>query len=217
MSGPIKEFEEMYLKTLYEFYVKEPQQPIRNSRIAKEMGVSQASSSEMIQRLAGKGILYHIPYRGATLTEEGLAAAARIKRRECLMEVFLVKMIDYQGDIQSAACRLEHALTDDLEVAIDRLLGYPEKTPSGEIIPSISRVIEPHAPSMLLPLHAQPDHSAGLVEMLVVEGAEIRTLLKLGLDIGVKIETIDNGTYVFNKQTVKISSNLASQILIRTL
>ena len=217
MSGPIKEFEEMYLKTLYEFYVKEPQQPIRNSRIAKEMGVSQASSSEMIQRLAGKGILYHIPYRGATLTEEGLAAAARIKRRECLMEVFLVKMIDYQGDIQSAACRLEHALTDDLEVAIDRLLGYPEKTPSGEIIPSISRVIEPHAPSMLLPLHAQPDHSAGLVEMLVVEGAEIRTLLKLGLDIGVKIETIDNGTYVFNKQTVKISSNLASQILIGTL
>ena len=217
MSGPIKEFEEMYLKTLYEFYVKEPQQPIRNSRIAKEMGVSQASSSEMIQSLAGKGILYHIPYRGATLTEEGLAAAARIKRRECLMEVFLVKMIDYQGDIQSAACRLEHALTDDLEVAIDRLLGYPEKTPSGEIIPSISRVIEPHAPSMLLPLHAQPDHSAGLVEMLVVEGAEIRTLLKLGLDIGVKIETIDNGTYVFNKQTVKISSNLASQILIRTL
>ena len=217
MSGPIKEFEEMYLKTLYEFYVKEPQQPIRNSRIAKEMGVSQASSSEMIQSLAGKGILYHIPYRGATLTEEGLAAAARIKRRECLMEVFLVKMIDYQGDIQSAAWRLEHALTDDLEVAIDRLLGYPEKTPSGEIIPSISRVIEPHAPSMLLPLHAQPDHSAGLVEMLVVEGAEIRTLLKLGLDIGVKIETIDNGTYVFNKQTVKISSNLASQILIRTL
>ena len=42
------------------------------------------------------------------------------------------------------------ALTDDLEAAIDRLLGYPEKTPNGEPIPTISRVIEPHAPSMLL-------------------------------------------------------------------
>ena len=48
MSDPIKEFEEMYLKTLYEFYAEEPHKPIRNSRIAKEMGVSQASSSEMI-------------------------------------------------------------------------------------------------------------------------------------------------------------------------
>ena len=61
MTDPIKEFEEMYLKTLYEFYVRDPQNPIRNSRIAKEMGVSQASSSEMIQRLAGKGISHTLP------------------------------------------------------------------------------------------------------------------------------------------------------------
>tara|TARA_B100000614_G_scaffold143898_1_gene127948 strand:+ start:2485 stop:3138 length:654 start_codon:yes stop_codon:yes gene_type:complete len=217
MSNPIKEFEEMYLKTLYEFYVQDPQNPIRNSRIAKEMGVSQASSSEMIQRLAGKGILYHIPYRGATLTEEGLAAAARIKRRECLMEVFLIKMIDYQGDIQSAACRLEHALTDELEAAIDRLLGYPEKTPGGEQIPSISRVIEPHASSMLLPLHALPENSEGLVELLVVEGTEIRTLNNLGLTIGSKIESIGESTYAINEKQLNIAPSLASQILIRTL
>ena len=107
VDDPIKEFEEMYLKKLYEFYAEDPHKPIRNSRIATEMGVSQASSSEMIQRLASKGILYHIPYRGATLTEDGLAAAARIKRRECLMEVFLVNMIDYKGDVEAAACRLE--------------------------------------------------------------------------------------------------------------
>ena len=217
MSDPIKEFEEMYLKTLYEFYVLDPQNPIRNSRIAEEMGVSQASSSEMIQRLAGKGLLYHIPYRGATLTEEGLAAAAKIKRRECLMEVFLVKMIDYQGDIQSAACRLEHALTDDLEAAIDRLLGYPEKTPSGELIPTISRVIEPQAPSMLLPLHAMPVHTHGLVELLVVEGTEIRTLNNLGLDIGSRVESVGDSAYVINEKQLNIAPSLASQILIRTL
>ncbi len=217
MLGPIKEFEEMYLKTLYEFYSKDPQKPIRNSRIAKEMGVSQASSSEMIQRLAGKGILYHIPYRGATLTEEGLAAAARIKRRECLMEVFLVKMIDYQGDVQSAACRLEHALTDELEAAIDRLLGYPEKTPSGDAIPSISRTIEPHAPSMLIPLHALPQGSEGLIELIVADGAKIRTFQNLEVDIGVRVQSIEEDTYRIGQQTVKITSSLAGHILIRTL
>lgn len=135
MSEPIKEFEEMYLKTLYEFFIENPQDPIRTSRIAEAMDVSAAAASEMVHRLAVKGILYHIPYRGATLTEDGLAAAARIKRREGLMAYFLVNVLEYDGDVQAAACRLEHALTDDLEAAFDRLLGFPEETPDGDPIP----------------------------------------------------------------------------------
>ena len=215
MDDPIKEFEEMYLKKFYEFYAEDPQKPIRNSRIAKEMGVSQASSSEMIQRLAGKGILYHIPYRGSTLTEKGLEAAARIKRRECLMEVFLVKMIDYQGEVHAAACRLEHALTDDLEMAIDRLLGYPEKTPSGEVIPGVSRKIEPVASSMLLPLNSLPEGSSGVVELFILEGTEIETVKRLNLEIGSCIE-LNEGSYSIDGKSLQISSEMASLILIRT-
>jgi DtxR family Mn-dependent transcriptional regulator len=216
MDEPIKEFEEMYLKKLYEFYAEDPHKPIRNSRIASEMGVSQASSSEMIQRLASKGILYHIPYRGATLTEDGLAAAARIKRRECLMEVFLVNMIDYKGDVEAAACRLEHALTDDLEAAIDRLLGYPETTPSGEKIPSISRQIEPIASSMLLPLHALPNGQSGQIELMVLEGTDIRTMGSLGVEVGSIIDSIEN-QYSIDGKSILIGSEIASQILVRTL
>ena len=216
MDHPIKEFEEMYLKKLYEFYAENPAQPIRNSRIAKEMGVSQASSSEMIQRLAGKGILYHIPYRGSTLTEDGLAAAARIKRRECLMEVFLVRMIDYKGDVKAAACRLEHALTDDLEAAIDRLLGYPETTPDGESIPGVSRQIEPVGKSMLLPLHALPVGQSGRVELLVLEGADAKTISGLGINLGSQIESVDGG-FTFDGKSAMITPELSSQILIRTL
>ena len=216
MDDPIKEFEEMYLKKLYEFYAENPAQPIRNSRIAKEMGVSQASSSEMIQRLAGKGILYHIPYRGSTLTEDGLAAAARIKRRECLMEVFLVRMIDYKGDVKAAACRLEHALTDDLEAAIDRLLGYPETTPDGGSIPGVSRQIEPVGKSMLLPLHALPVGQSGRVELLVLEGADAKTISGLGINLGSQIESVDGG-FTFDGKSAMITPELSSQILIRTL
>ena len=216
MSERIKEFEEMYLKTLYEFYVEDPQQPIRNSRIAEALGVSQAASSEMVQRLAGKGILYHIPYRGSTLTEAGVEAAARIKRRECLMEVFLIRMIDYKGDVKAAACRLEHALTDDLESAIDRLLGYPESTPDGEIIPAVSRHIEPITNSMLLPLHALPIDMSGEVELLVLEGADTRTLEGLGIVVGSTIQSTNDGFSV-NAQRIEITSALASRILVRTL
>ena len=215
MSDPIKEFEEMYLKKLYEFYADDPQKPIRNSRIAKEMGVSQASSSEMIQRLAAKGILYRIPYRGSTLTESGLAAAARIKRRECLMEVFLVKMIDYQGDVKAEACRLEHAITDELEMALDRLLGYPEKTPFGDPIPGIERQIEPIASSMLLPLNSLPDGNSGQIELLVLEGTEVETLKRFGLEVGSFI-TVNDGKYSIDGKVIEISSDLAALMLIRT-
>ena len=216
MSERIKEFEEMYLKTLYEFYVEDPQQPIRNSRIAEALGVSQAASSELVQRLAGKGILYHIPYRGSTLTEAGVEAAARIKRRECLMEVFLIRMIDYKGDVKAAACRLEHALTDDLESAIDRLLGYPESTPEGEIIPTVSRHIEPITNSMLLPLHALPIAMSGEIELLVLEGADTRTLEGLGIVVGSTILSTGNG-FSLNGQRIEITPALASRILVRTL
>ena len=216
MSERIKEFEEMYLKTLYEFYVEDPQQPIRNSRIAEALGVSQAASSEMVQRLAGKGILYHIPYRGSTLTEAGVEAAARIKRRECLMEVFLIRMIDYKGDVKAAACRLEHALTDDLESAIDRLLGYPESTPDGEIIPTVSRHIEPITNSMLLPLHALPIGMSGEIELLMLEGADTRTLEGLGIVVGSTIQSTGNG-FSLNGRRMEITPALASRILVRTL
>jgi DtxR family Mn-dependent transcriptional regulator len=216
MDDPIKEFEEMYLKKLYEFYAENPAKPIRNSRIAKEMGVSQASSSEMIQRLAGKGILYHIPYRGSTLTEEGLAAAARIKRRECLMEVFLIRMLDYKGDVKAAACRLEHALTDDLEASIDRLLGYPETTPAGESIPSVSRRIEPIGKSMLLPLHALPDGQSGRVELFILEGTDAKTIAGMGIVLGSEIQSVCDGFSIGGKSLV-VAPELSSQILIRTL
>ena len=215
MSEPIKEFEEMYLKKLYEFYSKDPQKPIRNSLIAESLDVSQAASSEMVQRLASKGILYHIPYRGATLTEDGVAAAAQIKRRECLMEVFLVQMLDYKGDVKEAACRMEHALNDELESAIDRLLGYPESTPSGEKIPFVNRFVEPTSRSMLIPLRALPDGMSGKIEMLVLDGADDRTISDLGLVTGATISSTANG-FNFGEQKLEISPTLASRILVRT-
>ncbi len=215
MSEPIREFEEMYLKTLYEFYSKDPQKPIRNSLIAESLGVSQAASSEMVQRLASKGILYHIPYRGATLTEEGVAAAAQIKRREGLMEVFLVQMLDYNGDVKQAACRMEHALNDELESAIDRLLGYPECTPCGEKIPSVNRNVEPTSRTMLIPLRALPEGMSGVIEMIVLDGADDRTISDLGLVTETTITSIANG-FTFGNQNLQISPSLASRILVRT-
>tara|TARA_B100001996_G_scaffold382692_1_gene375278 strand:- start:3176 stop:3826 length:651 start_codon:yes stop_codon:yes gene_type:complete len=214
MSEPINEFEEMYLKRLYEFYILDPQKPIRNRLIAEAMGVSQASSSEVIHRLASNGLVYHIPYRGATLTQDGVSAAAKIKRREGLMEVFLVNMLDYQGDVNKTACRLEHALTENLERAIDRLLGYPELTPSGEKIPMVGRHLEPNSSKFLIPLSSLKDGSSGSVELIVLDSSNTVTLQKLGLITGAIISYSDN-QYLVGEASMEIGPDLASNILIR--
>jgi hypothetical protein len=131
------------------------------------------------------------------------------------MEVFLIRMIDYKGDVKAAACRLEHALTDDLESAIDRLLGYPESTPDGEKIPVVSRKIEPITNTMLLPLHALPVGMSGEVELLVLEGADVRTLEGLGIAVGSTIQSTDEG-FTVNDQGIQITQALSARILIRT-
>ena len=131
------------------------------------------------------------------------------------MEVFLVKMIDYQGDVKAEACRLEHAITDELEMALDRLLGYPEKTPFGDPIPGIERQIEPIASSMLLPLNSLPDGNSGQIELLVLEGTEVETLKRFGLEVGSFI-TVNDGKYSIDGKVIEISSDLAALVLIRT-
>ena len=100
MSSPILEDQEMYLKVLYEVQLIDAESPIRTNQVAEAMSVTAASASEMLKRLGKKGFLNHVPYKGVTLTEKGLEAASRVKRREALMEVFLVQMLDFKGDIK---------------------------------------------------------------------------------------------------------------------
>ena len=216
LSEHMKEFEEMYLKTLYEFHISDPEQPIRTSALAEAMNVSAAAASEMVQRLAGRGLLDYERYKGAHLTQAGLEASASIKRREGLMEVFLVRMLDYRGDVKAASCRLEHALTDDLEATIDRLLGYPERTPEGDTIPPVMRKIEPIANSMLLPLRALPEGMSGRIEMIVLDGADIRTMNDTGIVNGATIRSTGEG-FELDNHLLEISSSLASRILVRTI
>jgi len=215
VSEPIKEYEEMYLKALYQFHMTDSDKPIRTSDLAKVMGVSAAAASEMVQRLASKGFLDYERYKGAKLSDIGVVESARIKRREGLMEVFLVRMLDYQGDVNAAACKMEHGLNNNLESAIDRLLGYPEYTPDGDLIPQIGRDIQTIASSMLLPLRALPEGLSGKIELLVLEGADARTMEDLGIVIGAIIRSTADGYYC-GGSNVNISSNLSSRILVRT-
>ena len=211
----LSEFEEMYLKRLFEAHVDNPSDIVKTTQLAEMMDVSPASTTEMIQRLANRDLVTHIPYKGCRLTPDGFQQAAMIKRREGLLKILLTEVIGFEGDVNEAACKIEHAIDEELEMALDKMLGYPEKTPSGERIPIIERQLEPMRTGLLLPLSALPIGSTATIEMMVMRPTDVRTLEVTGVGVGAKINSTDDGI-TCNGTIVKMTKSLSLRILART-
>jgi len=210
----LSDFEEMYLKTMFEIHSENPAAIVKTSMLAESMGVSAASTTEMIQRLSGRDLVTYIPYKGSRLTSEGFAIAGKIKRRQLLIELLLTDIIGFDGDVSSVACEMEHAVNDDLEASIDRLLGYPEHSHLGERVPQISRQFNPDVKSPLLPISNMPEGSSGIVEFIALPGQDIKTLDNQQISIGANISKDKNSVNV-SGTTVLLSESLAKRILVR--
>lgn len=210
----LSDFEEMYLKRMFEIHSEQPSAIVKTSMLADSMGVSAASTTEMIQRLANRDLVTYIPYKGSRLTAEGFAIAGKIKRRQLLLELLLTDVIGFEGDVNSIACEMEHAVNDELEASIDRLLGYPEYNQLGERVPQISRQFEPEITSPLLPISNMPEGSSGVVELIALNGQDIKTLETQKLSIGVNISKTHSSTNVAGSPYL-FSEDLAKRILVR--
>lgn len=208
------EIEEMYLKTIFEVHSEMPGEIVKTTQIADLMGVSAASVTEMVQRLTQRGMITHIPYRGCRLTTEGFQLAARIKRREGLLEVLLKDVIGFKGDVKAVACKMEHAVGIDLEETLDRLLGYPETTVGGGKIPSIKRDFETLGIGTLLPLGRLPEGSSAEVEMIVANDVETITINDCGISIGAPI-SVSEGKITTGGIEIGLSDGISMKILAR--
>lgn len=208
------EIEEMYLKTIFEVHSEMPGEIVKTTQIADLMGVSAASVTEMVQRLTQRGMITHIPYRGCRLTTEGFQLAARIKRREGLLEVLLKDVIGFKGDVKAVACKMEHAVGIDLEETLDRLLGYPETTVGGGKIPSIERDFETLGVGTLLPLGRLPEGSSAEVEMIVANDVETITINDCGISIGAPI-SVSEGKITTGGIEIGLSDGISMKILAR--
>ncbi len=121
----VQEGPEEYLEALYK--LTRDGRPVKTTELAKHLGVSPASTTQMIQKLARRGCVEYIPYRGARLTREGRSRGARMTRKHRLLETFLVSVLNVHRDrAHSEACELEHHLSDEAEEALCRILKHPE-------------------------------------------------------------------------------------------
>ena len=125
---------EMYLETIY--VLTEGGQLARTRDIAAEWKVSQPSATEMVQKLAAQGYLHYEPYKGASLTQEGMEIGRGVIRKHRLLERFLVEVVKMApADAAEDACHMEHVIPPAMEEWVCAQLGHPRTSRSGEPIP----------------------------------------------------------------------------------
>src|SRR5436190_14975719 len=115
------------------------------SALAKQQGVSAASASAMVKKLAALKLAAHAPYRGVALTAAGERVAIEVIRHHRLLELYLAETLGVDvDDVHEEADRLEHVISEELESRIDRALGFPTHDPHGDPIPD-ANLKWPHA------------------------------------------------------------------------
>lgn len=140
---------EEYLETIYE--LEEAGIVPMRARIVERLGVSAPSVSETVKRLEREGYLTLEPSsRAMVLTESGRKYATDMVRRHRLAERLLVDVLHVPWhQVHDEACRLEHAISDNLERHLVALLGDPATCPHGNPIPGSANAA-PHADTVAL-------------------------------------------------------------------
>ncbi len=212
MVGHFQEFEDEYLEMLYEFHEAEPGGLVKTGDLAKKLRVSPASATEMVQRLSKRGFVVYTPYKGVLLTPYGLDHGRRLKRRHRLAEVMLERL-PFDGNAHATACRLEHAIDDDLEVALSRWLGHPDTDPSGRPIPPASGPVAERLAVQLHHSHRVPKDLAVGEGGLLVAMAASSALESLGLVLGARLERIEEG-FAVNGAHLHLAPDLLSSMVV---
>jgi DtxR family Mn-dependent transcriptional regulator len=134
------EITEQYLKTVYN--LTEDGDTAKTTDIAAALGVAPASVTEMLHKLSAQGYVKHELYKGVSLRPKGMRIACKVARKHRLLERFLNDLVGITGRSRhEQACKMEHALTDEAEQQLCRILNHPSECPHGKRIPKCNRAI----------------------------------------------------------------------------
>lgn len=201
--------------------LEERENPVSTTSIAQSMGVSLASVSEMLRRLAEKGLVEYTPYGGTSLTEEGRQRFLRLTRRHHLWEVFLNKYLGISWeDVYHHACSLEHATSDLVAEKLAEFLDNPENCPHGSPIPK-SNLNLPRSSGITM-ANLEVAQSAKMLSVIIERNPEfLRYLTSLGLKPGATVKILDKAPYdgtltiEVNNTTKAIGREAASLIMVK--
>jgi DtxR family transcriptional regulator, Mn-dependent transcriptional regulator len=126
---------EDYAKAIYAI-AEERDGLVLNGELAQRLGVTPATATSMLKRLAELGLVEYIPYKGASLTPAGERLALEVIRHHRLIEAYLSEALGMADDrVHEEAEVLEHYISEELEALIAAKLGEPSHDPHGTPIP----------------------------------------------------------------------------------
>ena len=131
---------EDYLKCIYEIGAQH--EKISNKEIASRMQVSPPAVTEMVKRMISENLLIKDKLHGYLLTELGFQTVSDLFRKHRLIEMFLLKKLDYTTEeVHEEAEVLEHTVSDRFIDKLDQMLDTPKTCPHGGTIPPKGKLL----------------------------------------------------------------------------
>lgn len=119
---------ENYLEVIY--LLTKRGQKVRISDISSALKVRAPTVTEMVQKLADRGLVLYRPYeRNIQLTVEGEAEAMRIMRRHNILKGFL-QLIGVNEEVaEEDACKIEHHIHHETMNRLSQFIEFIQRHP----------------------------------------------------------------------------------------
>lgn len=178
-----------YLKAIYAL-ARRGDGTASTNALAERLGVTPASVSAMVKRLAERGLVEHVPYKGVALAPEGQRLALEVLRHHRLLELYLAEHLGVPWDrVHEEAEALEHVLSEYLEARIAAKLGHPTHDPHGDPIPDADLVIDEGDTRSLADLDAGA--RGRFVRVSDAEPGMLRYLRERNVQLGDELEVLE--------------------------
>ena len=122
---------EMYLKAIW--HIKERNEPVKISVIAKMLNVRQPSVVQMLKKLNERELVEYNK-AGVFLTETGEKIGSSMMRNSRLLEVLMDSALKVEVD-EEMVCGIEHHMNMQFTDALCTMLKHPRKCPHDHDIP----------------------------------------------------------------------------------
>jgi DtxR family transcriptional regulator, Mn-dependent transcriptional regulator len=166
------------------------EEPVSTSALSDRMGVSAASASAMVRRLAELGLARHEPYRGVELTPSGERVALEVIRHHRLIELYLAEALGIPWDqVHDEAEVLEHAVSPRVAERMAEMLGDPTHDPHGDPIPTREGHMEEGETVSLEDLG--PGDGGRFTRVSDEDSDMLRYLAERGITPGTRLEVVE--------------------------
>ncbi len=206
---------EEYLETIFKLSERGE---VRPTPIAEALGVSGPTVTATLKRLESRGLITRSD-GAVVLSDEGRELAVDIVRRHRVAERFLVDVLGLSWDeAHEDACRLEHALSPRVMLALEAFLDNPEVCPHGHPIPSAEGIITPVAGRPLCDVES--GSSTRIVQVAEDDEAMLAYLGSLGMYPGTEVTVCEVAPFKgpllveVNGATFAIGRDVAEDILV---